>query len=88
MRMLTLQVFAIKQHSALHESVLSRTGYIITYCGCSIHWVSKLQSEITLSTTESEHIALSIATHELLPLWHLLQEIHQHGLVQIPLNAQ
>jgi hypothetical protein len=24
-------------------SLLSRTGYVITYCGCPIHWASKLQ---------------------------------------------
>ena len=75
-----------QQHSAIWECVLSRTGYIITYCNCPIHWVSKLQTEIALSTTESEYIALSMATTNLLPLRRLLQEIHQHGIVQLPLN--
>ena len=56
-----------QEHSALRDSVLSRTGYMITYCGCPIHWASKLQSEIALSTTEAEYIALSMATRELLP---------------------
>lgn len=42
-------------HTALCDNVLSRTGYIITFCDCPIHWVSKLQSEIALSTTESEY---------------------------------
>jgi hypothetical protein len=54
-----------QEHSALRENVLSCTGYVITYCGCPIHWVSKLQSEIALSTTKSEYIALSMATREL-----------------------
>jgi hypothetical protein len=76
-----------QQHSALRESVLSHTGYIITYCGCPIHWVNKLQSEIALSTTESEYIALSMATRDLLPIRRLLQEIHKNGLVQLPLRA-
>jgi hypothetical protein len=76
-----------QQHSNMRESVLSHSGYIITYCCCPIHWVSKLQSEIALSTTESEYIALSMATRDLLPLHRLLQEIHHHGIVQIPLNA-
>lgn len=74
-----------QEHSALRENVLSRTGYVITYCGCPIHWVSKLQNEIALSTTESEYIALSMATRDLLPLWHILQEIHQHSLINTPL---
>ena len=30
--------------------------YVITYGGCSILWCSKLQMEITLSTTEAEYI--------------------------------
>jgi hypothetical protein len=74
------------EHSALRENVLSRTGYIITYCGCPIHWVSKLQTEIALSTTESEYLALSMATRELLPLRRILLEIHQHSLISTPLN--
>jgi hypothetical protein len=73
-------------HSALRDNVLSRTGYIITFCGCPIHWVSKLQTEIALSTTESEYIALSMATRELLPLRRLLQEIHHHRLINLPSN--
>jgi hypothetical protein len=73
-----------QQHSALWDNVLSRTGYIITFCGCPIHWVSKLQTEIALSTTESKYIALSMATRELLPLRHLLQEIHHHSLIKLP----
>eukprot|EP00984_Skeletonema_dohrnii_P032799 scaffold27521_cov99-Skeletonema_dohrnii-CCMP3373.AAC.2 len=45
------------------ESVMSRTGYIM-YAGCPIHWVSKLQTEIALSTAEAEYIALSQALRE------------------------
>ena len=41
-------------------SVCSRTGFAIKHAGCPIIWKSKLQSEIDLSTTESEHISLSI----------------------------
>ena len=44
------------------ESVFSRTGFVIMYAGCPITWGSKLQTEIALSTTESEYIALSSAT--------------------------
>jgi hypothetical protein len=77
-----------QQHSALRDNVLSHTGYINTFCGCPIHWASKLQSEIALSTTEGEYIALSMGTHELLPLRHLLKEIHQHTLIKLPLPSQ
>jgi hypothetical protein len=77
-----------QEHSALRDNVLSRTGYIITFCGCPIHWASKLQSEIALSTTEAEYIALSMATRELLPLRRILQEINQHSLIHLPIPDQ
>ena len=40
-------------------SVKSRTGYAIMIANCPLLWVSKLQQEISLSTQESEHVALS-----------------------------
>ena len=57
------------------SSVYSRTGYIITYADCPLHWISKLQSEVALSTTESEYIALSQAMRDVIPLIDLLDEI-------------
>jgi hypothetical protein len=59
----------------LRDSAVSRTGYVILYCGCPIHWVSKLQSEIALSTTEAEYIALSMCLRDLLPMRTLLTEL-------------
>ncbi len=56
-----------KEYAELCDSVLSRTGYVITFCGCPVTWSSKLQTEIALSTTESEYIALSTATRDILP---------------------
>ena len=41
------------------KNVMSRTGYVIAYAGCPIHFVSKLQTEIALSTAEAEYIDLS-----------------------------
>ena len=57
------------------ESVLSRTGFFICYAGCPIYWQSKLQSEITLSTTEAEYVAMSMAMREVLPFLNLMTEI-------------
>jgi hypothetical protein len=47
-------------------------------------WSSKLQTEITLSTTESEYITLITATRELLSLHQLLQDIANNSFISIP----
>jgi len=57
------------------DAVLSRTGYVIMYAGCPLLWCSKLQTEIALSTTEAEYIALSQSLREVIPLMTLLKEI-------------
>jgi hypothetical protein len=59
----------------LRECVMSRTGFVIMYAGCPITWSSKLQTEIALSTTEAEYIALSQAMREVIPFMELMQEI-------------
>ena len=56
-------------------SVYSRTGFIVTYAGCPILWTSKLQSEISLSTTEAEYIALSHSMRDTIPMITLLEEL-------------
>ena len=59
----------------LRDSAVSWTGYVIIYCGCPIHWVSKLQTEIALSTSEAEYMALSTCLRDLLPMWAMLSEL-------------
>ena len=46
------------------------------YAGCPIHFVSKLQTEIALSTAEAEYITLSQALREVVPLTSLMEEIN------------
>jgi hypothetical protein len=46
----------------------SRMGYLISYAGCPMHWASKMQTEIALSSTEAEYIALSQAMREVIPI--------------------
>lgn len=36
----------------------AQTGYVTMHCGCPIIWTSKLQTQITLSTTEAEQVGL------------------------------
>jgi hypothetical protein len=56
-------------------SVKSRTGYVILFANCPVLWVSKLQTEVALSTTEAEYIALSQAMRDLIPMKSLLTEL-------------
>jgi hypothetical protein len=56
--------------------VRSRTGYCLTLGSCPVLVVSKLQTEIALSTVEAEYMALSQSMRDLLlPMRRLLQEI-------------
>ena len=57
------------------EPVLSRAGYVIPYAGCHIHSCRKMGTEIALSTTEAEYIALSMAMRDVLPFLNLMSEI-------------
>jgi hypothetical protein len=72
-----------KEYSELRDNVLSRTGYVILFCDCPVVWCSKLQSEIALSTTESEYIALSTALRDLLPLRRILHDISTKSFLSL-----
>ncbi|MGH7954943.1 MAG: Ty1/Copia family ribonuclease HI, partial [Gloeomargaritales cyanobacterium] len=56
-------------------SVRSRTGYTLVFGGCPLLWVSKLQTEIALSTTEAEYIALSQSMRDILPMKRIIVEV-------------
>jgi hypothetical protein len=55
--------------------VQSRTGYVMCIGDCPVHWTSKLQTEIALSTTEAEYIALAQALRELIPMRRVFDEM-------------
>jgi hypothetical protein len=52
----------------------SRTDYVVTLAGCTLLWVSKLQTTTALSTMEAEYQALSASCWDLIPLRHIIQE--------------
>ena len=56
-------------------SVKSRTGYVIMYRGSPLLWVSKMQTQVALSTMEAEYVALSQSMRDLIPVRQILEEI-------------
>ena len=61
--------------SSESSSAKSRTGFIIQIGGFPVVWLSKLQSCISLSTTEAEYAALSHVMRIIGPMRKLLLEI-------------
>ena len=57
----------------------SRSGWIIFYAGCPVSWASKLQSQVALSTTEAEYIAMSQSLRNVIPIMGLLQEMREQN---------
>ena len=66
-----------KEDAEDRNSLLSRTGFVIFFCGYPITWVSKLQAGVALSTTEAEYIALSHSMRELIPFRSLVLEFQE-----------
>ena len=62
------------------DTARSRHGYIITYAGMPVIWKSQLQSEIALSSTESEYTGLSYSLREAIPIMDLINQIKQKGI--------
>nr|GEU39688.1 retrovirus-related Pol polyprotein from transposon TNT 1-94 [Tanacetum cinerariifolium] len=53
----------------------STTGYVFTLSGGTVSWVSKLQSVVTMSTTEAEYVTTAQANKEAVWLKMLLEEL-------------
>jgi hypothetical protein len=49
-------------------SAKSRTGYILLLADCPLLWVSKMQTEVAVSTMVAEYVALSQSMKDLIPL--------------------
>ena len=48
--------------------------YVLLIGNCPVLWVSKLQTEVAVSTMEAEYIALRMAMRDLIPLRTLVDE--------------
>ena len=49
------------------------------YNSFAIVWKTQLQTEIVLSSTESEYMGISYALRDAIPLMLLIKEMHVHG---------
>ena len=54
----------------------SRGAFVVKYAGVPIYWQSKILTQIALSTSEAEYLALSAATRYVLSTIYLLEEIN------------
>ena len=53
----------------------SRNGFVVNFANCTLLWVSKLQTEISLSTLHYDYVALSHYVRALLPLKSIIKEV-------------
>ena len=63
------------------DTARSRHGYIIMYNKCPIIWKSQMQTEVCLSSTESEYVGLSYALREVIPIIELMKELNKLKLI-------
>ena len=63
--------------------VMLCTGFVLFYGGCPLLWLSKCQTEVALSTTDAEYIALSQSLCDVIPLLGLLAELQKFFILAI-----
>jgi hypothetical protein len=68
-----------KEAASDRDTARSRHGYIIKYANCPLLWKSQLQTEVALSSTESEYTGLSYALRDAIPIMELLKEMKTRG---------
>ena len=71
------------KESHIRDTARSRHGYVIFYGGCPLVWKSQLQTEIALSSTESEYTGLSYALRDAIPIIQTMKEMSKNGF---PIN--
>ncbi|KAH9687275.1 hypothetical protein KPL70_014703 [Citrus sinensis] len=67
----------------------STTGYVFTFAGAAVSWVSKLQTVVALSTTEAEYMAATQACKEAIWIQRLLEELgHKQQKIPVFCDSQ
>ena len=69
------EVYSDADHGGNKDNGKSTTGYLVKMGTGAISWSSKLQSIVTLSTTEAEYVAAVSAAQELLWMRNLMTEM-------------
>jgi Reverse transcriptase (RNA-dependent DNA polymerase) len=77
-----------KEAAADRDTARSRHGYVINYAGCPLLWKSQLQTEVALSSTESEYTGLSYALRDAIPVMRLLREMKKRGYPIVTTQAR
>ena len=64
-------------HENTQEPICARgrTGFVVIFFNCLLFWVSKIQTEIAISTLHSEYVVLSCSVRPLLTLKILIKEV-------------
>ena len=71
----TLYTFIDADHCNSKDTGLSTSGYVIYFMGCLIHWGSKKQKNVALSTVAAEYFALTDGLLETMNVKQILQSI-------------
>jgi hypothetical protein len=69
------------------ETRISITGFIIYLLGVPICWKSKGQKGVTLSSSEAEYVAISVAVKEIQLIYYLLESIGMTAKLPIVLRC-
>ena len=72
---------------ATDESRKSVTGFMVYFCGVLVAWKSKMQKNVTISTTEGEYVSISEVSCEILFFWHIAKDMGINVTLPIIVNV-
>ena len=73
---LNITAYSDSNYTNDKDSCQSVTGFVIYVNDTLVTWKSKMQPAVTLSSTESEYVALSMCLCEMIFIKHIIEELH------------